>query len=182
MSRQLSANGRDRGQRPICGLARPPNRTRLRQADRPSQAVAGRVARAVKGRRSWSPERRISTLIRLLRRAVAQGVQIRVRKSRPRRAAAAQRVAGSVFETCWGVSECKKVSCGLLVRASQTGASGPVRGECSRRFAQDSAPDCTDLDKSTLEMHLPTSFVRLIASFAVNSRCVPCLAGIRMTR
>jgi hypothetical protein len=87
-----------------------------------------------------------------------------------------------VFETCWGVSECKKVSCGLLVRASQTGASGPVRGGCSRRFAQDSAPDCTDLDKSTLEMHLPTSFVRLIASFAVNSRYVPCLAGVRMTR
>eukprot|EP00966_Prymnesium_polylepis_P204297 4732814-Prymnesium_polylepis.1 len=41
-----------------------------------------------------------------------------------------------------------------------------VRGECSRMFAQDSAPDCTDLRLTTMEMHLPTSFVRLIASFA----------------
>eukprot|EP00966_Prymnesium_polylepis_P197571 4578444-Prymnesium_polylepis.1 len=47
-------------------------------------------------------------------------------KSRPRRAAAAQRVAGSVFERdMLGGQRVQKVSCGLLVRASQTGASGP---------------------------------------------------------
>ena len=182
MSRQLSANGRDRGQRPICGLARPPNRTRLRQADRPSQADAGRVARAVKGRRSWSPERRISTLIRLLRRAVAQGVQIRVRKSRPRRAAAAQRVAGSVFETCWGVSECKQVSCGLLVRASQIGASGPVRGIFSFRVQWVHTPDCTEPRLSTTLTNLCSAFVRSGADFAVNSRCDHTSGEERMAR
>ena len=36
------------------------------------------------------------------------------------------------------------MSVGLLMRASQAGVSGPGRGECSRRFARDGAPDSTD--------------------------------------
>eukprot|EP00966_Prymnesium_polylepis_P044203 1024464-Prymnesium_polylepis.1 len=59
-----------------------------------------------------------------------------------------------------------RVSGGLLVRASQIGASGPVRGESSLRFAWDGAPDCTDLGKSTMEMMIPGGFVRLIEGFA----------------
>ena len=94
------ADGRDCRQRPSCGLARRRSCARLRPADRPSRTVAGRAACAVTGRRSWSPERRISTLTSLLRRAVAQGVQMRRQKSRAGGAAAAQRAAASMFETC----------------------------------------------------------------------------------
>eukprot|EP00966_Prymnesium_polylepis_P103058 2387082-Prymnesium_polylepis.1 len=72
---------------------------------------------------------------------------------------------------------CKKVSCGLLVRASQTGVSGLVRGDLSCGVQQGTAPDCKSPNKSTTEMYIPTSFVQFTASFAVNSRCDPCLAG-----
>jgi len=68
------------------------------------------------------------------------------------------------------------------VRASQTGVSGPVRGGNSLLCARDSAPEGTDLWKSTMEMMIPGGFVRLIEGFAVNSRCDLCLAGVRMTR
>ena len=94
--RPSGADGRDCHQRPSCGLARRRSWARLRPADRPSRTVAGRAACAVKGRRSWSPERRISTLISLLRRAVAQGVQMRGQKSRAGGAAAAQSAASSI--------------------------------------------------------------------------------------
>ena len=48
----------------------------------------------------------------------------------------------------------------------------PIRTRLSR----------VDPRKSTMEMHFRTSFVRLIASFAANSQCDPCLAGVRMSR
>eukprot|EP00966_Prymnesium_polylepis_P065296 1515775-Prymnesium_polylepis.1 len=54
----------------------------------------------------------------------------------------------------------------VLVRASQTGVSGPVRGDLSCGVQQGTAPDCTDPRKSTMEMYIPTSFVRSTASFA----------------
>ena len=73
------------------------------------------------------------------------------------------------------------MSCGLLVRASQTGVSGPVRGDLSCGVQQGTAPDCTSPNKSTTEMYIPTGFVRFTAGFAVNSRCDPCLAGVRMS-
>ena len=73
------------------------------------------------------------------------------------------------------------MSCGLLVRASQTGVSGPARGDLSCGVQQGTAPDCIDHRKSTMEMYIPTSFMRSTASFAVNSRYVLCLAGVRMT-
>eukprot|EP00966_Prymnesium_polylepis_P183907 4262847-Prymnesium_polylepis.1 len=50
----VGTNGRDRDQRPFCGLAGHRARAQPRQAYLPSQAVAGRAARALKGRRPWS--------------------------------------------------------------------------------------------------------------------------------
>ena len=56
-----------------------------------------------------------------------------------------------------------------------------VRGGNSLLCARDSAPEGTDLWKSTMEMMIPGGFVRLIEGFAVNSRCDLCLARVRMS-
>ena len=58
----------------------------------------------------------------------------------------------------------------------------PTVGDLSCGVQRGTAPDCIDPRKSTMEMHFRTSFVRLIASFAANSQCDPCLAGVRMSR
>ena len=75
-SHRLGAEGRGRGLSRICGPFSRCGPVRLRQPDRPARPAASRAACAVIGRRGWSPTRRISLLIRLLRRAGAQGVQM----------------------------------------------------------------------------------------------------------
>jgi hypothetical protein len=72
------------------------------------------------------------------------------------------------------------VSCGLLVRASQTGASGPVQGEFSFQCARGGAPDCMGPSKSTIAVSVHSIFVRLITIFAANSHCGPTLPQVRM--
>jgi|EP00966_Prymnesium_polylepis_P084421 hypothetical protein len=63
----------------------------------------------------------------------------------------------------------------------QTGASGPVRGDCSLLCARDGAPDCTRTRKSTMAMMILDTFVQSSEDFlvAVNelARCDPCLSG-----
>ena len=74
------------------------------------------------------------------------------------------------------------MSCGLLVRAWQIGASGPVQGEFSLQCTRGGAPDCMGPSKSTIAVNVRSIFVRLIAIFAANSHCGPTLPQVRMSR
>ena len=102
---QRGAEGRDCGLSRVCGPVQGRGRLRLHRADPSARAAAGRAVRAVTGRRAWSPEMRTGTSTASCDALWAQGVQMRVKESRARGAAAVRKAAGSRFETCCGVRE-----------------------------------------------------------------------------